>query len=290
MKISGVTFVRNAVQYDYPITESIRSILHICDEVIVLVGNSDDGTKELVQSINNPKIKIQNSIWDESQKQGGKIYALETNKALSYVDTNADWIFYIQADEIFHEQYTNNVFDAMHQWKYNTKVDGLLLQYHHFYGSYNYIGASSQWYTHEIRIIRNDKNIYSYRDAQGFRKGNNEKLSVKPVNAFMYHYGWVREPHKMQKKISETKKFYQNNSIETQSPEAVYEGVFDYSHVHLLKKFTGTHPNVMFERINNKNWKFERDISQSKYTLKDRIKKFLKLIGINTYYRNYKII
>ena len=58
--------VRNAVKFDYPIVESIKSILPIVDEYMVAVGNSDDGTLELIRSINSPKIKIIETIWDDS--------------------------------------------------------------------------------------------------------------------------------------------------------------------------------------------------------------------------------
>jgi hypothetical protein len=71
MKICGFTFVRNAVKYDYPIIESITSILPIVEEFIVSVGNCDDGTLQLIESINSPKIKIVHSIWDDLHKEGG---------------------------------------------------------------------------------------------------------------------------------------------------------------------------------------------------------------------------
>ena len=29
-------------------------------------------------------------------------------------------------------------------------VDGLLFKYRHFYGSYDYVGASDRWYAHEV--------------------------------------------------------------------------------------------------------------------------------------------
>jgi hypothetical protein len=35
MKVGGFTFVRNVVKYDYPVVESIRSILPVVDEFIV---------------------------------------------------------------------------------------------------------------------------------------------------------------------------------------------------------------------------------------------------------------
>jgi len=58
MKVSGFTVIRNAIKYDYPVSEAITSILPFCDEVIVAVGNSSDGTLDLVKQIESPKIKI----------------------------------------------------------------------------------------------------------------------------------------------------------------------------------------------------------------------------------------
>ena len=105
MKTSGFTFVRNAVKYDYPVVEAITSILPLCDEMIVLAGDSEDDTLELIQSIKSPKIKIYRSVWDDSLRTGGKVFAVETNKAFDLVSSDSDWAFYIQADEIIHEKY-----------------------------------------------------------------------------------------------------------------------------------------------------------------------------------------
>ena len=179
MKVCGFTIVRNAVRLDYPIVEAIMSILPLCDEVIVAVGTSDDGTLELVKGIYSEKIKIIETVWDDRQREGGRTLALETDKAFAAIPTDADWCFYIQADEILHEQYYPVIREAMQRYKDVKGVDGLLFHYKHFYGSYDYLGSSWNWYRREIRIIRNDRNIFSYRDAQGFRKKPNKKLSPK---------------------------------------------------------------------------------------------------------------
>ena len=101
MKVSGFTFCRNAVKYDYPVVESITSALPLCDEFVVNVGRCDDGTLELIQSIHDPRIKIVESVWDESLRKDGLIYSHQTNIALSHC--KGDWAFYIQADEVVHE-------------------------------------------------------------------------------------------------------------------------------------------------------------------------------------------
>ena len=58
MKVTGFSFIRNAVQFDYPIVEAIRSVLPLCDDFVIAVGKSDDTTLELVKSIDPDKIKI----------------------------------------------------------------------------------------------------------------------------------------------------------------------------------------------------------------------------------------
>src|SRR5436190_7182423 len=137
MKVSGFTFVRNAVRLDYPVVEAIQSILPLCDEVVVAVGNSEDGTLDLVRSIQSDKVRIVETVWDDTQRVGGRTLALETDKALAAVSVDADWCFYIQADEVVHERYYPSIIEAMKLYKDDRRVDGLLFHYQHFYGSYD---------------------------------------------------------------------------------------------------------------------------------------------------------
>ena len=295
MKVSGFTFIRNAIKFDYPVVEAIKSILPVCDNFIVAVGNSDDKTLSLIQDIDKQKIKIIETVWDDSpeMKKGGQIFAAETDKAFKAIPMASDWAFYIQGDEVIHERYLDTIYSAMVKWKDDKSVDGLLFNYMHFYGSYDYIGISPKWYGHEIRIIRNDKSIYSFRDAQGFRKKVNEKLNVKPVEAYVYHYGWVKEPKTMMEKALNANSFYQEKNFikQVKIKESSDFREFDYSSIDSLSLFTGTHPKVMQERIHRKNWVFEHDISFNRLSFRYKGKIFIKkYFGINTYYENYQII
>src|SRR5581483_11194501 len=171
MKVVGFTIVRNAIKFDYPVVESINSILPVCDEFVVNVGKSDDDTLNLIKSIGSPKIKIMESVWDDSLRKGGLRLAVETNKTMDAIGADADWLFYIQADEVMHESGVGHCKKAMEQHKDDKKVEGLLLRYHHFYGSYSYVvDLYAHWYNEEVRIIRNNKHIRSFKDAQGFRR------------------------------------------------------------------------------------------------------------------------
>lgn len=290
MKVVGFTFIRNAVKYDYPVAEAIRSILPLCDEVVVNLGNSEDATEELIKNIGSEKIKIYHSIWDESLQQGGRVLAVETDKAYQHISADADWCFYIQGDEVIHEKYYPFIRDAMRRYKDDRRVEGLLFRYKHFYGSYDYVGDTRKWYDHEIRIIRKDPQISSYRDAQGFRK-NGRKLHVKEIDAFVYHYGWVKHPQFQLQKILGFEKLYDGHAMANRiSKEATEQ--FDYSGIDSLTKFTETHPAVMHERILRQNWTFEHDITHKNFTFTGRLLHWLeKLTGKRLFdYRNYKII
>jgi hypothetical protein len=289
MKVTGFTFIRNAIIYDYPVVESIQSILPLCDNFVVAVGKSDDGTRELIEKIDRSKVRIIETIWDDNLREGGKVLALETGKAFQGIEADTDWAFYIQGDEVVHEKYLDNIFKAMTKWKETPNVDGLLFSYLHFYGSYDYVGSSDKWYKNEVRVIRNNRNIYSYKDAQGFRKEDNKKLKVKPSDAWIYHYGWVKHPDIMQKKHERFHRLWHDDHWMT---ENVYSNKrFDYSNIDALARFTGTHPKMMEKRIQEKNWQFDHDLSMNRVTYKDKAKRILKkYFGIDTYYNNYKLI
>jgi hypothetical protein len=288
-KLTGFTIVRNAIKYDYPIVESIKSILPIVDEYIVAVGNSEDETLQLIRSINSPKIKIVETIWDESLREGGKVLADETNKAFDAISADTDWCFYLQGDEVVHEKYHAEILNSCEKYLDDKKVDGLLFNYEHFYGNYDFVGDSRTWYRNEIRIIRNDKTIRSYRDAQGFRK-NGEKLNVKKVDAFIYHYGWVKDPRSQSEK---QKTFHQMWHDDEWIKQNVSEAdAYDYSIIDSLKKFEGTHPEVMKDRLQKMNWQFHFDLSKKKFKLKDwLLYQIENATGVRLFeYKNYKRI
>lgn len=289
MKVSGFTIVRNAIKYDYPIVEAIKSILPVCDEVVVAVGNSEDDTLNLIKGIDSDKIRIIETVWDDTLREGGKTFAIETDKAFHAVSEDSDWCFYIQADEVLHEKYYEMVRNEMLKYLNDRQVDGLLFNYKHFFGSYDYVGESWSWYRREIRIVRNDNRIFSYKDAQGFRKLPNDKLHVKLIDAYIFHYGWVKEPAYMQNKINNWYRFYRDEDWIKKNAK---QQAFDYSTVSSLDLYREPHPKVMLDRVTRKNWKFDFDISKRSYSVKERVKRLISsLFGYRIgEYKNYKII
>ncbi|NSW44660.1 MAG: hypothetical protein HPY79_02375 [Bacteroidales bacterium] len=252
MTISGFTMVRNATKLYFPIKESISSILPIVDEFVVALGkgDNDDKTQEEILSLQSSKIKIIHREWDPVLYKDGKIFAHETNVALN--ECNGDWCFYLQADEVIHEDDLSYIQQACQHFLNNKRVDGFTLKYHHFFGDYQHYLPIHGWCRNEIRIIRNRIGVYSYNDANTFRKGNNEKLNIIALNAYVYHYGWVRPPVLMQKKKNV------QDSIHAGNKEMVAkEEFFTYGNLSKVPQYKGSHPKVMHERIKNLFWNNE---------------------------------
>jgi len=291
MKVSGFTFIRNAVKNDYPVVEAITSILSLCDEFIVALGNSDDQTEDLIKAINSPKIKIINTVWDDSLRAGGAVFAAQTDIAFNAISTDSDWAFYIQGDECVHEDYLPVIKKEMENNLADTGIEGLLFKYLHFYGSYDYYGQSRRWYRREIRIVRNNKSIHSYRDAQGFRL-DGRKIRVKLIDAYIYHYGWVKPPAGLKNKLLNFNTFYHDDEWIAENLPVSFE--FDYKNADRLIHFTGTHPKVMQKRIAATNWKLEVNLEKlhGQMTLRRRIlQKIEDITGWRiSEYRNYKIV
>lgn len=259
MKVSGFTIIRNGEKFDYPFTESIRSVLPLCDEMVVAVGNSEDHTREIIEKIGSPKIKIIDTVWDDNLREGGRVLAVETDKAKAALPANTDWAIYIQADEVLHEKDYPAITKAMQQNLADKRVDGLLFDHLNFYGSFDYIADSRKWSYKQIRIIRNDHSITSFRDAISFMK-NGKRLNVKKINAAVYHYGWVRRPDAMQQKMETFNKMWHDDQWMEQNFEKA--DTFDYTNIDSLAHFEGTHPAVMHDRIERMNWHFTFDPTQ----------------------------
>jgi hypothetical protein len=254
MKISGFTFVRNAVKLKYPVVSAIRSVLPLVDEMIVNVGVSEDGTLELVRGIGDPKLVLFETRWDDTLVKMGAVLAQQTDLALARC--TGDVGLYIQADEALHEDDYPALRTALARLHANPRAEGLLFEYVHFYGSFHTVGVSRRWYRQEIRAVKLGIGVRSWRDAQGFRIGPGEsarKLHVLPANARVYHYGWVRPPEDMGRKNAAFHRLYHGD----EGGGSGAAPAFAYDATEKVRRFEGTHPAHMRELVERADWPFE---------------------------------
>ena len=236
--ISGFTLVRNAVKLDYPVVPAIHSILDICDEVVVNVGRSEDGTRELVVGIGDPRVRILDTVWDFSR--GGGTLAFETNRAMAAC--YGTWGVYIQADEVLHETGAATLRERMRESAGDARVEGLLVDYLHFYGDFDTIATDRHWYRREVRVVRLGQDVRSYSDAQGFRVGAAaRRLRARATGACMFHYGWARPPHSVRDKLVASQEIF-TEAVDRLAARASQETL---NWTPLLRRFAGAHPRAV---------------------------------------------
>jgi hypothetical protein len=276
MTISGFTFIKNGDSLYIPLRESILSILPICDEFVIAVGDNSPGdkTEELVKSINSDKIKIINTVWDTKTFSKNTEFARQTDVAKSHC--TGDWLFYLQCDEVIHENDLPKIKAACEQYLKEEAIEGLLFNYYHFWGDYTHYHKNHAWYQKEIRVIRNLPSIHSWRDAQSFRKfskwsgtyedyqkkEDSEKLKVKWLkDVYVYHYGYVRPPDIMSGKIKKQSESYRGEEATKEHLKHLPPS-YDYGQMCFLTKFKGTHPRTMQDWMDKHNWSDQLNFSR----------------------------
>ncbi len=252
IRLSGFTIVRNAVKLDFPLEASIRSLLPICDEVVVNVGRSEDDTLALVRSIHDPKIRILETEWDMTIKN--KVLGDETLRAMRAC--RHPWGIYIQADEVLHENGAELLANAIARHDADRRVEGLLVKYLPFYGDLDTVALNRRWYRREVRAVRLDPtlDIRPYQGAQGFRVGPKyRKIRARLTDAVMFHYGWARPAHALRSKREESKVLYPwSREREANRPLLPwFPG---------LRSFRGTHPAVAHKWVTDRRHDPERRV------------------------------
>jgi hypothetical protein len=297
MKISAFTYLRNGHTYGYPFLESIKSLLPMVDEYIVVIGKGTDGSRESVVNIGSSKIKIIDTVWDETLREGGKVFAQQANIGFDNAAKDADWLFHLQADEVLHEKDLPLIKKTLEENTGTKNLDGFLLKFIHFYGDYNHYCPSRRFHQKEIRIVKNDPKIRSYKDSMGFRKFNNlsdseekgTKLKVIQIAASVYHYSWARPPIKQKAKQIEFAKRYIPTDDFIPGHEAAMGNEYEYREYDYLNKFTGSHPATMKDMVAAQDWIFKYDPAKNNMSLKEKIMRLVEsLTGKQFFiYKNY---
>jgi len=276
MKVSAFTFCRNIIELNYPLVESIISILPIVDEYVVNVGNSDDGTLNLVKSIKSDKIKIIESIWDDTMRKDGRVLSEQANIGLAHC--TGDWAFYLQADEVVHENDLPKLAKLMSDHFHCSEVLGFMFRYLHFWCDYH---TMNPWaYRREVRVVRNNGEMRVVGDGCGFRKKpygmvlDKKRLGREVIwtGAKIYHYGWVNRPEAILRKVRMRERLWRGDDPMEEREERARSKADLYGHDYAtMKEFTGSHPKVMEERVRSTprfmkrrnrwlNWRFYKTV------------------------------
>ena len=285
MKVSAFTFIKNGQILGYPFLESIQSVLSIVDEFVVNVGESEDNTLELVESIANSKIRIIESKWNDKMQDRGYVYGQQ--KMIAQYNCTGDWAFYIEGDEVYHESELEQIRQSMKVHLNDINVEALVFDYYHFYGNSNSYLNSPGWYHSEARIIKNSVRSYApdglfWLILDGNKKGRYPR--AKHTGAHCYHYGWVRSEKQMNLKSKKVKKYWGESHKK-----------IDYSQIDqsIIKEFQGSHPKIVLDWLPKDSGLYKVDQSY-KLTNKEKKHRMMikleKVFGLELSKKHYKLV
>jgi glycosyltransferase involved in cell wall biosynthesis len=284
--ISGFTFIRNGVELGFPFEASIRSLLPLVDEFVVVVGKSNDDTLARIHAIDSPKIRVIETIWNERMADRGFVYAQQ--KMMAQFACTGDWAFYLEGDEVVHEAELANIRASVDKHHDNHAVEALVFDYFHFYGTPEFVANSPAWYRRECRLIRNTIRSYApdgqyWLITSNHKKGRNPQAAL--ANAHIYHYGWVRSNEAMQKKLDQVSKFWSHGA-----PTVRYSQ-FD---AQVLQPFTGTHPALVKPWLDSsaeKSFTIDPDYKLTKREKRHRwLMKLEKAFGLDFSRKHFKLV
>jgi hypothetical protein len=251
MRVSACTFIRNGQLLGYPFIASIRSILPIVDEFVIAVGQGDDETLAMLRRLNEPKLHLIETTWNENMRAKGYVYAQQ--KMLAQFACSGEWIFYLEADEVVHERDLPLIQASMQRHLHDDQVEALVFDYLHFYGNANTYLWSPGWYRRAPRIIKASVRSYApdglfWLVLESNKQGRYPKAAL--VGVTMYHYGWVRSETQMNLKTSRVEKYWnkQNQAVDYRQMDG-----------RILREFTGTHPAVMQDWLPPASGLFQTD-------------------------------
>jgi len=272
--ISGFTFIRNGTTLGFPFIESIRSLLPLVDEFVIAVGAGSDDTRERIVAIGDPKLRLIDTIWNERMQERGFVYAQQ--KMIAQYACTGDWAFYLEGDEVLHEADLPRIRDAVARHHANPRVEALVFDYLHFYGSPEWLAVSPAWYRRECRLIRNTIRSYApdgqfWVAMERHKRGRNLRAAL--AGAPIYHYGHVRRVDYMQRKLEQVSRYWSHGS-----PQVDYRQIDPQS----LRPFTGTHPALMRSWLDHVLTSRER-----KHRLAMKIERWL---GLDLSHKHYQLV
>ena len=226
MSVALLYRASNLIAMDYPFEASLASGLAFADEACIVAGRSQDGTDDLLYGLqaqygaSRVKIKHEAIVFDQGWQERWWRSASDM--------TGADWLMYIDADEVLHENDAGVIAELL---KYE-QIKAINFPVTHFYGSDNwFVTPSAKWLTRNTRIGRRSSG-YEMRnmtnpDGSGcachmvIRPNGNGSVEnahtydgpgVYRTSIVLLHYGWVRNAQALAVSQAKHRAWYHNDA------------------------------------------------------------------------------
>lgn len=242
--LSGFVCVRNAVKFDYCVEEAVKSLIPVCDEVVIsyggVYGEEDDGTLEIVKGLVKMDSRVR-AVWYDWPNPERNIHWWTTWLNHARERLLYDTMLGLDSDEVLDPAGYNQIramtstgcsalFHRLNFWKDpqhlapENRVCGTQVAR---------LGPTSAWMCSDEPFPAVNPNI---------------RTKAEPFPSLrIFHYGFLRKPDAFVKKADAIQNMF-FGSTDARLAEQVAKGQRwderDYFDGESLRKFDGQHPEV----------------------------------------------
>lgn len=209
--LGGASFIHNGIVQDYNYRETIDCLVELCDKVVIVDAGSTDGTYEDLRSyideVNKPfyntrVLLIRASTEEWHAQQGREKLSFFSNIAISALST--DWVFYLQMDEILHEDSFPYVRAAIEE----DGVDGYLVSRLNLWKDpHHMLNVPQERKPVSTEVIRLAKTKFRcFDDAESLAVDGVMGIFGDVNNIQIFHMGFIRDKVKHLEKIKHMQK------------------------------------------------------------------------------------
>jgi len=119
VKVSGFSFIHNALAGGYPIIQAIESVRDYVDDIVIVDCQSDDGTRRLLERLG---VRIIEGQWGNDAGE-----TLKVAHALN-IECSGDIIVHFEADEVYDHHLIREIGIAIDMGDYDLAVWRLQLE------------------------------------------------------------------------------------------------------------------------------------------------------------------
>lgn len=241
MTLGGNVCIRNGFRLDYCWKEAVRSLLPICDKVIVCDCDSDDGTREHIDEWcrHEPKLIPLNFPWKDP-KGDVTWWPTWVNYAREHLPT--DMHIQLDADEVIHEDDYGAIKTAV-----ASKSILFCKRLNFWRDSRHLIPEGVCCGTKVLRIAPTNMPIPS---DYPFGPANDTVARAVESNIRIFHYGFLRERHAFFRKAREVQRIWVNSYDPRLEKAESYDG--EWSEMpgitgweDSLVDYNGSHPSAI---------------------------------------------
>lgn len=263
--VSGLTIIRNGVRLNYPFIEAIRSALPICDEYIVVAGDSDDETLERLAELKDDRVKVIHTEWSPRVTPRKCLLAQQTNIGLGFC--RGAWCLYLQGNEVLHERALPRLRNLMETHERDDSIEAMLLERLTFWSDYrHYLAVYPRRFKYTARIIRPNIGTYSIRDGMSFAVFDNFSTRGRypraiDTGADLYRYDYVHSVEQQARKFADA---VHRSGTSVKADENYF---YEYYPRQFIARFTDSHPEVMAQRVASSSGESSLDLQRCRLDL-----------------------